>query len=252
MNLIPLSHSRISEIINRLEYFHGLAADTLDQLAAGARQVRLRRDEPVYCKGAPADALHIVVSGQIKVYLLQPDGSEKLVSLVERSQSFGVASLWLGEAHPADAVANKDCHLLVIDRQTLLRRARVDCVLAGRLLDAVSRRVMDMMRNLESCAPRSAQQRVACYLSQRKPADAIAGYDVLLPTTKREVATKLNLTQETFSRVLRQLSQDGIVTVRGRLIQILDSNRIEALNAPVRPLPPNQYQTKTLGLYDRG
>lgn len=234
MNLVPLSHSRISEIINRLDYFHGLEVETLDHLAAGARQVRLRRDEPVYRKGAPADALHIVVSGQIKVYLLQHGGGEKVVALVERGQSFGVAALWLGEPHPVDAVANKDCHLLVIDRQTLLRRARMDCVLAGRLLDAVSRRVMDTLRNLESCAPRSAQQRVACYLSQRRPADTGARYDVLLPTTKREVATKLNLTQETFSRVLRQLSQEGVIAVSGRRIQILDADRIEGMNAPVR------------------
>jgi CRP-like cAMP-binding protein len=208
MNAVPLTHSRISEIIDRLEYFRGLNAETLNQLAAGTRQVAVRRDEPVFHKGESADALHIVVSGQIKVFLLHPNGSEKVVALVERGQSFGVASLWLGEAHPAYAVANKDSHLLIIEREVLMRRARVDCVLAGRLLDAVSRRVVEMMRNLESCTPRSARQRVACYLMQRKPASTGREYDVLLPTTKREVATKLNLTQETFSRVLRELTID--------------------------------------------
>jgi CRP-like cAMP-binding protein len=238
MNAIPLSHTRISEIINRLDYFHGLETETLDQLAAGARQMAFRRDEPIFHKGMPADTLHIVVSGQIKVFLPQPNAGEKVVALVERGESFGVASLWLGEAHLADAVANKDSHLLIIDRQALMRRARVDCVLAGRLMDALSHRVKDMMGNLESCTPKSAQQRVACYLWQRRPADAGHHYDVLLPTTKREVATKLNLTQETFSRVLRQMAEDGCIEVKGRLIRVLAVARLEGLNSATRALQP--------------
>jgi CRP/FNR family transcriptional regulator, dissimilatory nitrate respiration regulator len=236
MNAVPLSLSRISEIINRLDYFHGLGAETLEQLAGGARQVALRRGETVFRKGMPADALHIVVSGQVKVFLSQPNAGEKVVALVERGESFGVASLWLGGAHLADALANKDSHLLIIDRQVLMRGAHEDCVLAGRLMDAVSRRVVDLMRNLESCSPRSAQQRVACYLSQRRPTVAGHYYDVLLPTTKREVATKLNLTQETFSRVLRQLAEEGVIEVRGRLIRVLAAARMEALNTATRSL----------------
>jgi CRP-like cAMP-binding protein len=234
MNAIPLSHSRISEIINRLDYFHGLEAETLGQLAGGARQVAVRRDESVFHKDMPADTLHIVVSGQIKIFLSQPNAGEKVVALVERGESFGVASVWLGEAHLANAVANKDSHLLIIDRHTLMRCARLDCVLAGRLMDAVSHRVVQLMRNLESCTPRSAQQRVACYLSQRKPGAAGLYYDVLLPTTKREVATKLNLTQETFSRVLRQMAEEGIIEVQGRLIRVLATTRLETLNSTTR------------------
>lgn len=235
MNAVPLTHSRISEIIDRLEYFRGLNAETLNQLAAATRQVAVRRDEPLFRKGEPADALHIVVSGQIKVFLLHPNGGEKVVALVERGQSFGVASLWLGETHPAYSVANKDSHLLIIEREVLMRRASVDCALAGRLLDAVSRRVVEMMRNLESCTPKSARQRVACYLTQRKPGSAGGEYEVLLPTTKREVATKLNLTQETFSRVLREMAKAGIIAVRGRMIQVRDAERIQAMNSAPQP-----------------
>lgn len=171
------------------------------------------------------------------------------MALVGRGESFGVASLWLGKAHLADAVANVDSHLLIIDRQVLLRRAQVDCVLTGRLIDAVSHRVMDMMRNLESCAPKSAQQRVTCYLSQRRPASADSHYEVLLPTTKRDVATKLNLTQETFSRVLRQLAHAEIIEIHGRLIRVLDPARLDTLNAAVRP-PRVTKPSKSLGNYD--
>lgn len=221
---------RISEIISRLDYFQGVAADTLRRLAASARYVHVRRDEPVFRRGEPADTLHVVVSGQIKVFLPQPNAGEKVVALVAHGESFGVAPLWLGLAHAADAVANQDSHLLLLERAALLREARQDCILAGRLMDAVSHRVMDLMRNLESCARRSARQRVACYLLQHRPQPAGDAYEVHLPATRREVAAKLNLTQETFSRVLRQLSQDGMVEMQGRVIRVLSAPALERLN----------------------
>jgi CRP-like cAMP-binding protein len=233
MNPFSISQPRVHEIISRLDYFRGLSAETQHHLAAAARHVQIRRDTPVFFKGAPADTLHIVVSGQIKVYMSQANAAEKVVALVDHGESFGVAALWLGEAHMANAVANKDSHLLTLDRYVLLREARQDCVLAGRLMDAVSRRVMDLMRNLESCSPKSAQQRIACYLSQRRPQAAQTHYEVQLPAAKQEVATKLNLTPETFSRVLRQLANAGIIEVQGRCIRVLAAERLTTLNAGV-------------------
>jgi CRP-like cAMP-binding protein len=233
MYATPLSHTRISEIISRLEYFRGLQAETQQRLAAAARLILVRRDKSLFHKGMPADTLHIVVSGQIKVLLPQANAADKVVALVDHGESFGVAPLWLGEAHTADAVANKDSHLLTLDRYALLREARQDCVLAGRLMDAVSRRVMDLMRNLESCSPKSAQQRIACYLSQRRPHAAETRYEVHLPAAKQEVATKLNLTPETFSRVLRHLADEEIIQIEGRLIRVLAADRLASLNPVV-------------------
>ncbi len=230
MHATPRSLTHIREIISRLEYFRGLEAETQRRLAGAAQHLLVHRDEPVFHKGMPADTLHIVVSGQIKVFLPQANAAEKVVALVGHGESFGVAPLWLGEAHMAHAVANKDSHLLTLDRYALLREARKDCVLAGRLMDAVSRRVMDLMRNLESCSPKSAQQRIACYLSQRRPHAAETHYEVHLPAAKQEVATKLNLTPETFSRVLRQLANEEIIQIEGRLIRVLAADRLASLN----------------------
>jgi CRP/FNR family transcriptional regulator, dissimilatory nitrate respiration regulator len=233
MYATPLSQTRISEIISRLEYFHGLQAETQQRLAAAARLILVWRDKSLFRKGMPADTLYIVVSGQIKVFLPQANAADKVVALVDHGESFGVAPLWLGEAHTADAVANKDSHLLTLDRYVLLREARQDCVLAGRLMDAVSRRVMDLMRNLESCSPKSAQQRIACYLSQRRPHASETRYEVHLPAAKQEVATKLNLTPETFSRVLRHLADEEIIQIEGRLIRVLAADRLASLNPVV-------------------
>lgn len=230
MNAIHLSLSRINEILARLDYFDGVAPETLEHLAVGTQQISLRRDEPLFSKGMAAEMLHIVVSGQIKAFLTQPNAGEKVVALVERGESIGMASVWLGEPYLVNAVANRDSHLLSIDRRVFLSQARQDCILAGRLMDSLSQRVAHLIRNMENCLPRSAQQRVACYLTQHRSPGSSLTYEVFLPTTKRDIAAKLNLTQETFSRVLRQMKDEGLIEVRGRLIRVLSIERLMTLN----------------------
>jgi CRP-like cAMP-binding protein len=66
-------------------------------------------------------------------------------------------------------------------------------------------------------------------------------YDILLPTTKRDIAAKLNLTQETLSRMFQLLSKEGAIEVQGRMIRVLDSRKLMHLNQvncpPGDPLP---------------
>ncbi len=230
MNAFPLSSAQISSVLGRLGYFRELHAATLHKLSVGARQITVRRDEAVFSKGDQADALYVVVNGQVKIYLSLANRGEKIVALVGHGESFGIAAVWLGMPHPANAVAKSDSHLLLLDRRTLMNQARQEPFLAERLLADLSHRVMDLMRDMESCTPRSSLQRVSCFLLQHRPEAGMGSYDILLSTTKRDIAAKLNLTQETLSRAFQYLSKEGVIEVQGRLICVLDSRKLLHFN----------------------
>lgn len=230
MNAFPLSLTQISSILGRLGYFRDLQPATLGKLSKGARQIRVPRGEVVFTKGEMADALYVVVSGQVKIYLSQASRMEKVVALVGHGESFGIAPLWLGLPHPANAVAKSDSHLLLLDRNTLMSQARQDTRLAECLMTDLSHRVMDLMRDMESCTPRSSLQRVSCFLLQHRPEAGVGCYDILLSTTKRDIAAKLNLTQETLSRMFQSLSKEGVIEVQGRMIRVLDSQKLLGFN----------------------
>jgi CRP/FNR family transcriptional regulator, dissimilatory nitrate respiration regulator len=83
---------------------------------------------------------------------------------------------------------------------------------------------------METCTMRSSLQRVICFLSHMAPAEADADYVVALNTSKQTVASQLNLAPETFSRVLSQLSEAGLIQVKGRSIAVLD--RVKLLAYP--------------------
>ena len=49
---------------------------------------------------------------------------------------------------------------------------------------------------------------------------------VTLPTSKGVIASRLNLTQEHFSRILHELSEKGLILVKGRKISIPDVEKL--------------------------
>jgi CRP-like cAMP-binding protein len=230
MNDSRLSRQQIAETIGRLPAFQGLPPETLLQLAGATRQVRLPRDGELFNKGDAAEAAYIVVGGQIKVYLPLSEGVEKVVSMAEPGECIGVAAAYLGAPHATCAISKADCHLLAIEGEALRRQACIEARLACRLLDVVSRRVVGLLHDLESCTPRSSLQRVCCFLLQQRPTPEAMRYEIVLPTSKREIAAKLNLAQETLSRTLHQLIADRIIEVSGRLIRVLDNERLAAIN----------------------
>ncbi|MBN9463997.1 MAG: winged helix-turn-helix domain-containing protein, partial [Burkholderiales bacterium] len=49
---------------------------------------------------------------------------------------------------------------------------------------------------------------------------------IVLDTSKGVIASRLNLTPEHFSRILGELSHEGLISVRGAEITILDPERL--------------------------
>lgn len=235
MKLHTLPQNQIAETLERLSSFSGLSRETLFSLAAGTRQLNLNRDEPLFHKADQALVLHVVVGGQIKLFLPQTNQGEKVVALAGPGECLGVAAVYLGAAYPFSAVAKTDSHLITLNRNLLVRRADQDASLACRLLGAVARHKLGLMHDMESCTPRSSLQRVSCFLLQYRPHPQAHSYDIRLPTTKRDIAAKLNLAQETLSRVFNQLVAEQVIEVQGRIIRVRDSKKLQAFKLAYAP-----------------
>ena len=71
-------------------------------------------------------------------------------------------------------------------------------------------------------------QRVIGYLLREAPdlSESVNSMTDTLSTNKGTIASRLNLTQEHFSRILHELSEEGLITVERRKIHIPDLNRL--------------------------
>ncbi|MGO9444158.1 MAG: Crp/Fnr family transcriptional regulator [Thiobacillaceae bacterium] len=230
MNALPLSSLQIREAMSRLAYFHGWDVEQLNRLAKGARLLDLPRNTTLVRKGELLTTLYVVISGQIRLYLPLPDDAERVISMIGQGESFGEACLILDEASPYDAVTTRNSHVLAISVEAYRRELRLESTHMERTLKLVSKRMLNLLRDMEICSQRSSLQRVACFLLQYKPGTDAGSYEIQLPGRKRDIAAKLGLSQETFSRVLSFLGQQSIIQVRGGRILIENGQKLSALS----------------------
>lgn len=227
----PRHELNIGALLGRLPLFSALSPEQLAPLAAAARERRLARGEMLFQKGDPSKGFFIVVSGQIKLAFPSAQGNEKVVEIIGPQQSFGEAVMFMNRPFPVFAEAIVDTQLLHIAKDAVFRLLDADASFARHMLAGLSMRLHSLLADVEAYSLRSSAQRVIGYLLQHGPDDAQgSNTEITLPTAKQIIASRLNLTPETLSRILHDLAEAGLIEVHGRQIRINDVERLRTFD----------------------
>ncbi|MBX3602487.1 MAG: Crp/Fnr family transcriptional regulator [Rubrivivax sp.] len=223
----------IPRFLARLPLFCDLGPDELQRLATGCQLRRYSRGESVLQMGDACDAFHVVVTGQVKLYVLSAAGQEKVIEIIPPGHSFAEALMFLGRPSVVNAQALADSLLLSVQRHAVLDELQRDNRFALRMLAGLSRRLHGLVHDVQAYALQNGVQRVIGYLLRE--CDGGGGGEgsvtVSLPVSKATVASRLSLTPEYFSRVLHELETAQLIQVDKRDIHILDLRRLAAYQA---------------------
>ncbi|MDC8773494.1 Crp/Fnr family transcriptional regulator [Roseateles albus] len=210
-----------------LPLFADMESNELRRLAdKGCRLQRLGRGEVIFRVGECCDEFHVVVTGQVKLFVLASSGAEKVIELIGPGHSFGEAPMFSGQGHLVNAQALSETFLLSISKNAVMDEIQRDPRFALRMLVGVSNRLHGMISDVESYCLHSGIQRVIGYLLrdhmlQDKHSDQ--AITISLPVSKATIASRLSLTPEYFSRVLHELEYEGLIEVDRRDIHILNT-----------------------------
>ncbi len=213
-------------ILSHLPLFQSLTDEQLERIAGGTRELRLDKGNTLFSKGDLSDGFYVVIFGQVKLAIGSVQGNEKVVEIIAPQQSFGEAMMFLNRPYPVTAVALADSLLLHVARKAVEHLLADDPSFARGMLAGMSLRLHSLIKDVESYSMRSSAQRVIGYLLQQCAEDEAKAANINLPASKLVVASRLNLTPETFSRVLHDLGDNGLIEVRGRTIHVPDLRRL--------------------------
>ena len=238
---LNLQKFNIPRYLSTMPMFADLAQDEIERLAAGARVRRLERGATVFQSGDACHYLHLLVLGQVKLFVLASNGVEKVIELCSNGQCFGETFLVLNTPCTVSAQSLSEGLLLSIDRDTVLAEIERDGRFALSMMNSMSRRLHRLMRDVESYSLQSGVERVIDYLIRGEDGvsrDVPPTATVSLPASKAAIASRLSLTPEYFSRVLHDLSSAGLIEVDRREIQIPDTARLASYAPPSRQRAP--------------
>lgn len=214
--------------IANLPLFRELSPEQLDRIAMHARQVRVSRGEILFHRGDQANGFYAILYGQIKLAFVSAGGDEKVVEILGPGSSFGEAVMFMRRPHIVTAQALVDSLLVYVEREAVFDGLKSDPDFAARMIAGLARRLHQLMGDLEAYSMRSGTERVIGFLLHRcgDELPESGTVDVTLPTTKGVIASRLNLTQEHFSRILHELNTSGLIEVHGRTVRIVDVVRL--------------------------
>jgi CRP-like cAMP-binding protein len=219
---MPSTPIRIQTFLANIALFRELGDDEIDRIAEQTKSLHVDRGTVLFQRGQPSEGFYVVVFGQVKLSFISKAGDEKVVDLLGPGQSFGEAVMFMEKEHVVTAQTLADSMLLYVSKAAVFEKLERDPRFARRMIAGLSQRLHYLMEDLEGYSMHSGIQRVIGFLlrDESDSAAAESGLEVTLPAAKGVIASRLNLTQEHFSRILHELVSKGLIQVRGRTIAI--------------------------------
>ena len=227
---MDLEKFNLPRYLATLPVFSNMRDEELQRLATGCQLRRVERGKVIFRTGDPCHEFHVTVLGQVKLFVISPTGTEKVVELVGPGNSFAEAVMFMGVPYVLSAQTLTDSLILSIEKDVVLREIGASPEFALRMLAGLSRRLHGLIKDVEAYALHSGVQRVIGYLlgddNLDETENASQAITVSLPVSKAAIASRLSLTPEYFSRVLNELETAGLIHVDKRDIHISDTARL--------------------------
>jgi CRP-like cAMP-binding protein len=203
-------------MVREMPLFAGLPAEVLQRLMADAAPVTHQRGKLLFSAGAAADCFFIVLSGQVKLFALLPDGRESVIEVIRPVSSFGEAAMLAGRSFPVNAEVIEEAILIRVGRNAFLAALHSDHQTAYRILASLCGWQQRLAGEVQLLREQPAWQRVAEYLltlAAGQSGEAV----IRLPFTKEVLASRVGIRRESLSRVLARLRLLGVESNGGEV-----------------------------------
>lgn len=221
--------SSIITHLRRSFLFGNLSEERLAQVSAATRKRSVFRGELVFQKGDRLTGLYLVATGRLKEACQSSDGNERIIEVILPHQTCGEAALMLDAPSPFDLSALVKSLILHIDRRAIQALIESELDFVARLIGMLSYRIHGVVNDIEACSLKNPVQRVAGYLIALCSQGVVPQESVMLPYAKSVIASRLGMTPEAFSRALRDLSDAGLIKVRGHRIVLADVDELKSI-----------------------
>lgn len=218
-------HRVRQQILRSHHLFEPLNEEQMEELMSSSHLLNIDKGSPLFRQGDPATSFYFVISGSVKVFRLAADGQEKVFDVLSARQTVAEAMLLTDSAnYSACAEALEPTQLYRLPSSVYLHLLQSNSRLAFALISRLSGRMQQRLNEIETLSLKNSTHRVVRYLLNQCN-ENISSFN--LPMAKQLIAGHLSIQPETFSRVIRRLTDEQVISQNGRQINILNRFRLE-------------------------
>lgn len=219
-------------VLRRHPIFSDLDPDALDQLCRYAKPTSLKRGATIFAKGDVGNSLYAVISGTVKISISSPDGRNAILNLISAGELFGEVALLDGKERTADATANTNCEIFVIDRRDFLPFVKDQPELAMRFIELLCERLRWTSDQVEQVILQDLPRRLASALLGLTEKRKLEPTSQTIAITQQEISEMVGMTRESINKQLRAWAARDWVRLEHGAIVLLNQDPLRALAEP--------------------
>jgi CRP-like cAMP-binding protein len=216
-------------VLRKHPYFCDLDPEAFDQLCRYAKPATLKRGATICSKGDPGNSLFAVISGTVKISSTSADGRSAILNLIGAGEIFGEIAVLDGQARSADATANTNCEIFVIDRREFLPFVRSQPALAMKFIELLCTRLRWTSDQVEQIILQNLPGRLASALVRLTEKHKLEPKGRTIAVTQQEISEMVGMTRESINKQLRVWAARSWVRLEHGAIVVLNVEPLQAL-----------------------
>jgi len=214
-----------ANLLSRAPLLRKLPAEALLRLAGFAHLRPMAKGETLFRRGDPGTGLLLVVKGRIRVSVPSSEGRDGVLNLMRAGEVVGEIALLDGHARTADAIADTDGEVMLLERRDLLPLLEENGALALALMEVLCERLRQTSAQVEALMFQETGPRIARALLQLSSVQRLASVAV----TQKQLGEMAGTSRESANRTLKAWEARGIVSLVPGRVTLRDEGAIRAI-----------------------
>ncbi|MGJ8663268.1 MAG: Crp/Fnr family transcriptional regulator [Marinicella sp.] len=216
--------------LRKCDLFSAMQVEQFEQVLGFSDLLHIQTDQMIFQQGMDLTHIYYVYDGAIKLIRGSLKGDEKIIEVTFAGRTFAEGVLFSGAPkYPVTATALKPSVLVSIKAQPFLKLLNSSSDLCINMLAHLSKRLHWMVKELDKQTLHNASFRVIDYFLTQVDEGVESEFNLKLSVPKRDIASRLSIKPETFSRALKSLENKALIEVREKKIILKNVTQLRSL-----------------------
>lgn len=221
------TQDNLTAIAKTLPLLNGVAEANIRELAAMAICHDYPKNNILFYQGDPSGTVFLVVTGAVKLTLMNEEGKEVIVTMVGPGGLFGLISALDGGPRPANAITIETSRLAKFDGDRFFDWVDKEKAIQRMLLRELAQRMRKAYNRIGEHALMGVRERLLSALldiADREGTFEPEGQMIVFTRpTHQELANRIGSSREVVSRLLKDLLESELLQAEGRVIRVSES-----------------------------
>ena len=226
--------SERTDFLKHLPLFDRLSDAELSALAKDFTMRRFQQGEAIFFQGDPGQALYLIETGRVRIYVQDDSGQETSVIFYSAGDIFGELAALDGLPRSASAIAAAETIVHVLTRERLRAHLQASPQLAYNFMQALVVRVRYSTLQVGSLTLHDVPGRLArklLELAQGYGRVTTDGVRIDMTLTQSDLASLIGATRESTNKALGNFKRNGIIRLEQNQITIVDPEALREIGA---------------------